>query len=280
MDICASSVQLDRLAGHPHETARIDRKETDVGARGRGDRVARGGDDGCRRLRAEDVVDRIIDPLAEHHDRFAASAYAAHHLREAHQRAEHLLRPMSALEIVGIRRDVRVPIRSPYGPRFRRARWRVRVVGVRSIELELFQVLGEILVGLLEDRRPQLASAEFVDRGEQEGALGRELLGAFRPAARVRDRRHVVGGEVPLDELTRRVDDDLCPQRAHVEIVEHDHIQAAANRLRVGSHIADRRYRRARTRPRRGQRDVDHRERVDLLQPALVEQLEIILGEI
>ena len=99
-------------------------------------------------------------------------------------------------------------------------------------------MLLKILVRLFDDGRSQLPSHELVDRGEQHRALGRELLSAVGSPARIRDGGHVVRAEMPLDELPGGIDDDLRPQRGDVEIVEHDHVQTAADWLRVGFHVA------------------------------------------
>jgi hypothetical protein len=61
-------------------------------------------------------------------------------------------------------------------------------------------------------------------------AVRREFLCAVGAPARVDDGGDVVGGEMALDELSRGVDDDLRARRADVEIVEHDHVQPAADR--------------------------------------------------
>ena len=129
-------------------------------------------------------------------------------------------------------------------------------------------------------RRSQLPSLELVDRGEQHRALGRELLGAVGSPAGIRDGRHVVGPEVPLDELPRGIDDDLRPQRSDVEVVEHDHVQAAADWFGVGFHVAHDRRDGARAGTGGRYRDVDEREGADVLRLAVVQELEIILGEI
>ena len=154
------------------------------------------------------------------------------------------------------------------------------IVGVGLVDLQLFQMLLKILVGLFDHGRAQLPSLKLVDGRQQRGALGRELLRAVGTAARVGNGGDVVRAEMPLDELTCGIDDDFRSQRGDVQIVEHDHVQASADGLRVGLDVARQRRGRRRTRARGRHRNIDERKRADLLRLAVVQQLEIVLGEI
>jgi hypothetical protein len=104
---------------------------------------------------------------------------------------------------------------------------------------------------------------------------GGELLAGIRPAAGVHHRGQVVGADVAFDEHPGRQLDALRAQRRGVQVVQHDHVDAPVGALQVGAHVGlDRLGCEHRTLGALD-RDVDERERGDLLGLAVFEHLEV-----
>ena len=102
---------------------------------------------------------------------------------------------------------------------------------------------------------------------------------AMRPAARVDDGGEIVGAEIPLHELPEESLDSRRAGEARVQIVEDDHVDAAF-RHGVSLHVRlDRLAEEERT-GRTFDRQIDQRKRRDLLRPAVLEHLEVVLRQI
>ena len=129
-------------------------------------------------------------------------------------------------------------------------------------------------------RGVQLLAHEPVDRAQQPTLARREFLAVVAPSAGVHDRGKIVGADVALDELARGELDALGPQRRRMQVVEHDHVDAAVGGLHV---VADVRLHRLRRKQRpldALERDVDQRKRRHLLRLAVFEHLEIFRLEV
>ena len=188
-------------------------------------------------------------PSPNMHDRLAAAADVAEVLRDVLDRVERVARLEAALLVVDVRRGI---------ARARRAGAPLHVVNH------------------VERRRAQLAAHELVDGAQQARLAGGEFLAGVGAAAGVHDRREIVGADVALDELLRGQLDALRAQRRGVQIVEHDHVDAAVGGLQV---VADVRLDRLRRKQRpldALERNVDQRKRGDLLRLAVLEDLEVL----
>ena len=85
--------------------------------------------------------------------------------------------------------------------------------------------------------RLQPLADEVVDGSEQQRPVARELLRRVLASARRHDGREIVGAEMALDELARALPDDRRAERGHVEIVEHDDVDAAGRDVAIRSHV-------------------------------------------
>ena len=200
----------------------------------------------------EDVVDVVVDALAEVDEGLAPSGDAAQVGGQAADRVEGGAGVHLALGIELVADRVAL----------------------------LAHVAGALLlVEAFERRRADLAPHELVDRRQQPALAVGELLGGVRAAAREHDRRAVVGADVALDELARRRLGALGAQGVGVDVVEHQHVDAAVVAGEVVLDVGlDRRLREQRLRLPLD-RDVHQRERRDLLRLAVLEHLEVAFAE-
>ncbi len=141
------------------------------------------------------------------------------------------------------------------------------------------RALAVVFVEPFERARAQLLADELVDRAVQQPRVVGELLGGVVHAARGDHRRQIVVAEVPVDELLRRALDQRRAQRVGVQVVEHDDVQPPLERVAVGLRV--RRNDALRVEEALGlfDRDVDLGEQLDLLRLAVLEDLEVVLGQ-
>ena len=141
------------------------------------------------------------------------------------------------------------------------------------------RALAVVFVEPFERARAQLLADELVDRAVQQARIAGELLGRVVHAARGDHGRQIVGAEVLVDELLRRALDQRRAQRVGVQVVEHDDVQPPLERLAVGLRV--RRNDALRVEEALGplDRDVDLGEQLDLLRLAVLEDLEVVLGQ-
>ena len=221
--------RFHEVGRHPRQAARIDRVVIDVGARRCRDRILRRANDDGGIVRAEHVADGKVEPFAEEQHGLAASSHAAQKLRCVLQRVQHSQRASAALEL----RGVRCPAVARRILRVDRSSIRVRVVPLVVAEGNALVVRVEPI----EAERPHAPSLKFVDRTDQQLAIGRELLRSVTAAARVDNGAEVVGRHVLADELARGVAYWRAAHRADIEIVEHDDVDAPVERLAVGAGV-------------------------------------------
>ena len=97
--------------------------------------------------------------------------------------------------------------------------------------------------------------------------------------ARIDDGGQIVGTHELADELSGRILHRCAAHGAHVEIVEHNHVHAAVERPSVALRIDGDRTAVDDERGRFFDRDLDQRERVDFLRPAVLEDFEVVAPE-
>src|SRR6185436_2265733 len=136
------------------------------------------------------------------------------------------------------------------------------------------RLLPVVLVEPLERRRAHLAAHELVHRRQQQARVVRELLAVGRAPAGEDDGGEIVGAEVPLEEAVQRLLDARAARQVHVQVVEHEQVDAAVH-ADVGIHVGlDGGRREQRTLGARD-RNVDVGERAHHLRLAVLEHLEI-----
>ena len=199
-------------------------------------------------LRAEHIGHRIVDAFAEPQQRLPSSPNAFQKLRQALDRVEHADGALPALEIARIERLISRDRIHHGGGLLRIARVLDRIVQPGE-QLILIVVVEPLHLGRL-----QTLSEEVVDRTQQQRGIVGEFLRRIFAAARDDNGREIARTEVLLDEVSRVPADDRRPQRRHVQIVEHDDVDASRFDVAVRSHVGgDRppaeRKRRARLRP-------------------------------
>ena len=90
------------VVDHRRQAARVDAVDGDVGARRRGNHVARRVHDVVASAVVEDVVDVVVDAFAEQHQGLAAAADVAEVLREVLDGVERVARLEAALLVVDV----------------------------------------------------------------------------------------------------------------------------------------------------------------------------------
>ena len=139
-----------------------------------------------------------------------------------------------------------------------------------------------ILVVVLErgfGRRPGLVAHRGVDRLQRQRPVAREVLHPLPVARRVHDRDDVVGADVALDEQPGGRAGPRRPAEPRVEIIDHEDEDAPLERPAVRDHVGRNRGLRVERRIGALDRDVDDRERRERLRGAVLEDLEIVLGQ-
>ena len=184
---------LDRLIGQRGEAARIDRIDAHVRPRGRRDDLTEPVLNG-RGFSIVEVVDVVVDALAQVHDRFPPPVDAAHVFADVPERIERRPGVVAAFLIERIADPAPLPA--------------VRAAGDTPLTL--------VLVQALERGRAQLAAHEAVHAGREQPLAAGELLSGFAAAARVDDSSHVVGSHRLLDELPRRAADQRRAKRGRL----------------------------------------------------------------
>ena len=233
------------------QAARIDPVEADVGARGGGDGVLAVLPDVGGVGVGDRIVNVVVDPFAEEHDRFAAAADARH--------------------VVGdvLEDGIRVPGLVDPDLLVRIARPAARAGTERPV----------VLVNPAEGRRALFLAHEVVDGAEQPFPAAGEFLARRLGAAGLDDRRDVVGPQVALDELFGGELHARRPREAGVEIVEHQDEHPAVEFLAVAADIGLDRLGLIERRIEFLDRDVDERDDRDRLRLAAFQNLEVVLGQ-
>ena len=131
----------------------------------------------------------------------------------------------------------------------------------------------------LQAERSHALPDELVDGRDEKLAIGREFLRRIFPPARIDDGGQVIGAHELADELSSRVLQRRAAHRAHVEIVEHDHVHAAVERLSIGLRVGNDEPALVDELGRLLDGNLRPRERVDLLRLAVLEHLEIVARE-
>ena len=247
---------LDRILGERRQAAGIDPVDADVRPRGRRDDLAHRVLDGGR-LAIVEVVDVVVDAFAQVDDGLAPAVDAVHVVADVPQRIERRTRIVAALQVE-------------------------RVVDAMALAAvgRLDAALSLVLVEALQRLGAQLPAEEAIDARDQEPLVARELLSGLAPAARVDHRRDVVGGHRLLDELPRGPAHQDAAGRGRLEVVEHDDVHAALERLRVGRHVGLDRLARDERLLGVLDRDVHEGEGGDVLRLALLQHLEILPREV
>ena len=112
--------------------------------------------------------------------------------------------------------------------------------------------------------------------GNQQIAVVREVLRGIGAAAGIDDGREIVGAEMPLDELARRLLDDGGAERTDVDIVQHQHVDAPVERPRIRAHVCADGTTEHGEPIRALDRQLDVRKHFDLLRLSVLEDLEVL----
>ena len=107
-----------------------------------------------------------------------------------------------------------------------------------------------------------------------------EFLRAVLARAGLDDRGDVVGAEIALDELLGGLADPDAAREVRLQVVEDQHEHPAVELLRVARHVGLDRGGREERRVRPLNRDVDQRHDRQVLLLAVLEDLEVILGQV
>ena len=241
----------------------IEGEEVDVRSCRRGDGVPDGAADVGRRVHAVDLAHRHFQALAEQQHGLAPAPDAGEEFAEVAERVEHRERPLLALEI-------------EHADRRRRVGDAGTGIDFVVLPIEPGELAVVVLLERFDGRRLQAAADELVDGGDQQIAIVREVLRGIGAAAGIDDGREIVGAEMPIDELARRLLDDGRAERADVDIVQHQHVHAAVERPCIRARVGGDRTTEHGESIRTLDRQLDVRKHLDLLRLAVLEDLEVV----
>jgi hypothetical protein len=117
---------------------------------------------------------------------------------------------------------------------------------------------------------------EVVDGAEEQRRIVRELLRRFRPPARHDDGCEIVRAEVLFDEVARVLAYETGANGRDVQIVQDDDIDAPGRGVAIGAHVGGNGAAKDSESIGPLDRQLDVRERLNLLRLAVLEHFEVV----
>ena len=160
-----------------------------------------------------EVEQVVVDAFTDPDDGLAPAADRSHPVRDALQVVERLAGAIRALLIEGI----------------------LDAAHRRTRRIDWHGLISLILVEARQGHRLQRLAQELVDARVEEPLVGRELLARVALSARVHDGGQIVVAHVAVDELLGGGAYGDGVERLRVQVVEHDHVEPALERLGVAA---------------------------------------------